>query len=125
MNKFASLTLIAGLGALSLTACGGDNSGSASGFCDSIAKIEEDNVDPNDDFDGAMKALEDIKSNSPGELKDDLTTFIDVMTRLNDAGDDADFADFEGDFENMTMAVERIQDYADENCEDLPEGIFD
>lgn len=125
MNKLANVALAAGLGALSLTACGGsDGGGSAAGFCDSLIRLDESGVDPESDFDGAIEALEDIKSNAPGDLKGDLDIFIDVMNRVNDAGDDADFDEFAGDLEKMTTAVENIQEYANENCEGLPEDIF-
>lgn len=125
MNKLASLTLIAGLGAISFTACGsGDGGGSAEGFCDSLLNIEESDIDPDDDFDGAIDALEDVKSNAPSELKGELDTFIDVMNKANDAPEDADFSEFEDDFEKMTAAVEKIQAYANENCEGLPEDLF-
>ncbi len=125
MNKLSNLALAAGLGALSLTACGGsDGGGSAEGFCDSLLELENSEVSPETDFDGAMEALEDVKSNAPGDLKGELETFIDVMNKINDAGEDASFDEFEGDFEKMSVAIEKIQDYADANCEGLPEDIF-
>ena len=130
MNKLTNLgrfALIAGLGALSLTACGGsdDGGGSAAGFCDSLIRLDESDYDLDTDFDGAIAALEDLKSNASGDLQDDVDTFISVMNKINDASDDAPFEEFEDDFEKMTTAIESIETYARENCEGLPEGIFD
>ena len=125
MNKLTNLALVAGLGALSLTACGGsDGGGSAEGFCDSLVRLDDSGVDPDSDFDGAIEALEDIKSNAPSELQDDLDTFIDIMNKVNDAGDDADFSEFEDDIEKLTTSVDNIQTYADANCEGLPDDLF-
>ena len=87
MNKLTNLgrfVVVAGLGALSLTACGGsDGGGSAEGFCDSLVRLDESGVDPNTAFD-----------------------------------------EFEDDFEKMTTAIESIEAYATENCEGLPDDIF-
>ncbi len=126
MNKIASFTVLVGVGAMSFTACGGsdDGGGSADGFCDSLLEIDNSEIDPDTDFDGAIKALEDLKSNAPGDLKSDVDTFISVMERVNDAPDDADFADYEDDINKMTAAVENIQTFADENCEGLPDDMF-
>ena len=125
MNKLTNLALVAGLGALSLTACGGSNSeGTTASFCDSLIRLDESGVDPDTDFDGAIKALEDVKSNAPGDLKGDLETFISIMNRVNDAGDDADFSEFEDDLDKLTASVDNIQTYADDNCEGLPEDLY-
>ena len=126
MNKLASFTVLVGLGALSFTACGGDNDGggTAKSFCDSLETLVASEVDPDTDFGGAIKALEDLKSNSPGDLSGDVDTFINVLKRLNDAPDDADPADFEDDLTSITEAVDNIQSFADSNCEDLPDDIF-
>ena len=125
MNKLVSLTFVAGVGAMSFTACGGsDSGGSTEGFCDSLANIEESDINPDDDFDGAMQALEDVRSNAPGDLKGELDTFIEVMNNINDAGEEADFTEFEDQLADLTAAVEKIQEYADANCEDLPEDLF-
>ncbi len=46
------------------------------------------------------------------------------MNKINDAGEDAAFDEFEDDFEKMTAAIESIEAYATENCEGLPDDIF-
>jgi hypothetical protein len=81
-------------------------------------------VDPNIDFDGAVKALEDLQSNAPSTLEGDIETFIEVLKRLNDAAEDADPADFVEDLTNIEAAVDNIQTFADSNCEGLPDDIF-
>ena len=120
MNKLVSLTFVAGLGALSFTACGGSGGGSAEGFCDSLANLEEA-----DDFDGAMLALEDVKSNAPDNLKGELDTLTGVLNDFNDAGEDAHFSEFAYQIANYTAAVEKIEKYVDAICEGLPEDLLD
>jgi hypothetical protein len=128
MNMLTNLgrfALVAGLGALSLTACGGsDGGGSADGFCDSLVRLDGSDVNPDADFDGAIAALEDLKSNASGDLQDDIDTFISVMNKINDAGEDAAFEEFEDDFEKMTAAIESIEEFATANCEGLPDDLF-
>ena len=126
MNKLGSFAVLVGLGALSFTACGGsdDNGGSAESFCGSLETLVASGVDPDIDFDGAIDALEDLKSNAPGDLKGDVDTFINVMKRINDAPEDADLAEFEEDITNLTSSVDNIQSFADTNCEGLPDDIF-
>jgi hypothetical protein len=127
MNTFASFTILVGLGALSFTACGGsddDGGGTAESFCASLETLVESEVDPNIDFDGAVKALEDLQSNSPDDLQGDVETFINVLQRLNDALEDVAPEDFEEDLTNIAAAVDNIQSFADSNCEGLPDDIF-
>lgn len=126
MNKLASFTVLVGVGAMSFTACGGsdDGGGSTQGFCDSLVEIDSSGVDPDTDFDGAIKALEDLKSSAPSDLKGEVDTFISVMKRVNDAPDDADFSEFEEDIDKLNASVGKIQTFADENCEGLPEDLF-
>ncbi len=131
MNKLASFTVLVGLGALSFTACGGsddggsdDDGGTAESFCGSLDTLVASGVDPSDDFDRAIQSLEDLKSNSPGDLQADVETFIDVLKRLNEAPEDADPAEFEEDFTKIASAVDNIQSFADSNCEGLPDDIF-
>jgi hypothetical protein len=126
LNKFASFTVLVGLGVLSFTACSGsdDDGGSAESFCGGLETLVASEVDPNIDFDGAVKALEDLQSNAPSTLEGDIETFIEVLKRLNDAAEDADPADFVEDLTNIEAAVDNIQTFADSNCEGLPDDIF-
>jgi hypothetical protein len=126
INRIASFTALVGLGAVSFTACGGsdDGGGTAESFCGSLETLVASGVDPNIDFDSAVKALEDLQSNSPGDLQGDVEIFINVLKRLDAAPENAAPEDFEEDLTNIAAAVENIQGFADSNCEGLPADIF-
>ena len=66
-------------------------------------------VDPGTDFDDAIRALDDLESNSPSDLPGDVDTFIDVMKRIDDAPADSTCTD---------------STCADFTCEGLPDDIF-
>lgn len=119
-----------GFGAVTIAACGGSDSdsdgvGSVEAFCDSLTRLDASGVDPETDFEGAVAALGDVEANAPGAVRADVVTFIEVLNRIDDAGDAADFAEFETDLAKMFTSIDNIQTYADENCDGLPNDLFD
>ncbi len=112
---------------ISFTACGGSNSGSATGDPEAFCAMYEE-FDNTDDFGEdeteLVKGLEDLRGLAPAEIKDDFSSAIDafkVISEFNEkfeAGEEFDEDDSAlvaaGD--ELDQAGEAIEDYVAENC---------
>lgn len=129
--------VILALGAMA--ACGDDDGqGTAASFCDQIAGVDEafDSIDDDVDdptqlgsiFGEVEDALDSI--DPPSEIADDWNTLTDVIGEVVDAVEDVDFedpaalatlgeefAELETRFADLEESTERIEVYADEECD--------
>ena len=112
-------------------ACGSD-SGSASGFCDTIQQwadgqevFSDDAAPGTEDFDESMAAAkeitDDLRRNAPAEIADDVATLgdmIDVMADL-DFEDPQAMMDVAGKFDQneLDQATQNIEEYAKSECD--------
>jgi hypothetical protein len=118
MRKVLSFTL-AGLFAIGLVACGGDdNSGSSGDFCTMARAYEAANKNnDNPSSSEVEKALNDMKSNAPSEIKDDINKIADAYQAFKDAGSDpAKLQKLAAKEEELTKATDNVTKYLNDTC---------
>lgn len=116
------------LGVLMLAACGSDGGGgSTEAFCTEISALTESPDGGTDEEN--LAALQAVADAAPGEISGDVDTLVEVFGQLQavdlEAATDDEIAEFENLVADLDEASVNIETYAEENCPDLPAGIFD
>jgi len=118
---------IAAGGALTFAACGGgDGGGDTEAFCEEIVRVSESGTDTTAAEDlAALQALADV---APSEISDQMDELVSVFEQVQSFDAEAaseeemlDFMELAGSIEETGVEVE---EFALENCPDLPDDIF-
>lgn len=115
--------------ALTLGACGDDDGGgggSTDAFCDELAKLADAGDDTTEEED--LEAIRAVAEVAPGEISDEMDQLVETFEQIlafdPETASEEEFDEFlaiAGDIEETSIAVE---DFARENCPDLPEELF-
>jgi hypothetical protein len=114
--------------ALALTACGDDDSsgGDVDTFCEEITTLAESEDSGDDATNLAM--LQSVADAAPSEISDEFDELVDAFEQLQsfdaEAATDEEMAEFLDIADGLDEASARIEEFAVENCPDLPAGLF-
>lgn len=100
-------------------ACGGDDSGDGdiAAFCDAAVDLEGSDVPDPDDVRAAVDA-------APDEIRDDLEVVLDFVEQFDD--DPEALTDLDpGDLEDLEDAVNRVGEFAEDECDIDLDGADD
>lgn len=125
--------LVAGLSVLAMltfAACGSDSDGgggSTEAFCDEIAALAESPDGGTDEEN--IASLQAIADAAPGDISDDTDKLVEAFEQLQAADLETASEDEMTEFENLVAELDEasanIETFAEDNCPDLPAGIFD
>ena len=114
---------------LALVACGSDDGGgggSTEAFCDEIEALAATGDDMSDAEN--LAALQSVADAAPGEIADDMDELVDAFERLQsfdpEAASEEEMADFMDLAADLDEPSARIEEFAMENCPDLPDDFF-
>ena len=118
--------------ALAIAACGSDEGGGEGGggsteaFCEEIQALAESEGDTTEAED--LEVLQADADVAPGDIADEMDELVDGFERLQafdpEASSEEEMTDFlamAGDLDEASIAVE---EFALENCPDLPDDFF-
>ncbi len=122
-----TIALVA-LGALALTACGSDDSaaGSTEAFCDGINTLADsgDATDEGQD----LATFRSIAEVAPEEISDEMDQLVEAFERLQtfdpQTATEDEMAEFLTLAEGLDGASTTVEEFARDNCPDLPTGFF-
>jgi hypothetical protein len=122
------LALAAGA-VLTLAACGSDDGGaggSTGAFCDEMASLAASGDDTSDAEN--LAALQSVADAAPSEISDEMDQLVDAFEKLQsfdpEAASEEEMADFMALASDLDEPSARIEEYAKENCPDLPDDFF-
>lgn len=133
MRRLAGLVAA---GSLALSACGGDDGGDVAAFCAAATDGDRfqavfDDLDPTDvegailTFEDARRALVDLRTNAPSEVRQDIdlqVSFLDELTEGLQAADPTSderpevYRDLRPRFDEVEAAGVRLTRWVDANC---------
>jgi hypothetical protein len=128
------LIALTACGSLALAACGSDgdgDSGSGGGddveaFCAALAESVESDVETTAEED--LEQLQAIADSAPGEVSDAMDTVVDIFEQLQgidfETATEDELAEFEELLPTFEEATAEVEDYARDNCPDLPDDFF-
>jgi hypothetical protein len=126
------LVALAACGSLALTACGSDGDGDSGGgddveaFCAALAESVESDVETTAEED--LEQLQAIADSAPGEVSDAMDTVVDIFEQLQgidfETATEDELAEFEELLPTFEEATADVEDYARDNCPDLPDDFF-
>ncbi len=124
-----SLIALCTTGLLLFTACGDDNSsGSAEEFCSVLVETQDIEFEGADDAGEVVSDLQRLVDAAPSEIKDDVKLVVDAFTALSEIdpleASPEEVAELDEQFAGTEAAGDRIEAWALENCENLPEDVF-
>ncbi len=111
---------------LALAACGSDGGGSTDAFCEEIVALDESDADTTEEQN--LAALQALAAAAPGDISDEMNQLVDAFEQVQafdaeSASEDemTDFLALAGSIDEASTAVE---EFAAENCPDLPADFF-
>jgi hypothetical protein len=114
---------------LALAACGSDGGGgggSTEAFCEEIGSLADSDVETTEAQD--LAALQAVAAAAPSDISDEMNQLVDAFEQVQSfdaetASEDdmTDFLALAGDIDAASTAVE---EFASENCPDLPADFF-
>jgi len=119
---------VAAAGALSVAACGGDDDGGGStdAFCAEIAKLADSGSDTTEEED--LAALQAVAEAAPDEISDEMNELLDGFEQLQafdpETSSEDEIADFLALADSLDQAGIAVEEFATENCPDLPADLF-
>ena len=124
---------LAATSTLALTACGDDDGGegggggaSAESFCDEIAALGETGDDATDEQ--ILESLRSVADVTPDEISDEMGQLVDAFEQLQSFDPETASEEEMGRFVEMAgeldAASASIEEFAVENCPDLPADVF-
>jgi hypothetical protein len=128
------LIALTACGSLALAACGsdGDSGGDSGGgddveaFCAALAESAESDLDTTEEED--LEQLQAIADAAPGEVSDAMDTLVDIFEQLQsidfETATEDELAEFEELLPTFEEATAEVEDYARDNCPDLPDDFF-
>ena len=120
--------------ALTLAACGSDDDagGGASGggdtetFCDEIQSLAESTAETTEEED--LAALQAVADAAPDEIADEMNVLVDGLKQLQafdpEAASEEEMTDFLAVADGLDGASSAVEEFALENCPDLPADLF-
>ena len=119
---------LAASGTLALAACGGDSGGgSTEAFCDDLLAVNEASDDISDE-DG-LALLQAAADSAPSEISSEMEGFVEMFEQLLAfdvaAATDEEMAEFTNSAPDFEESTTKIQEFATENCPDLPADFFE
>jgi hypothetical protein len=128
------LIALTACGSLALAACGSDGDSDSSGgggddveaFCAALAESAESDLDTTEEEDLAQ--LQAIADAAPDEVSGPMDTLIDIFEQLQaidfETATEDELAEFEELLPTFEEATAEVEDYARDNCPDLPDDFF-
>jgi hypothetical protein len=119
------LTAAAGL---ALAACGSDSGGGGStdAFCEEIQALAESSDDTTEAED--LAALQSVADAAPSEISDAMNELVDGFEQLQsfdaEAASEAEMGEFLAIAGGLDEASTAVEEFALENCPDLPADLF-
>jgi hypothetical protein len=133
--RFSLMGSVLATGVLALAGCGGDDEDDIQAFCDKVKEAEtaaltaeagDSLEDQKETTQAAVEIFEEIADVAPEEISDDIETSRQFVVDFNDAIQDAEneedlaavaqkFIESGTEYEE---AGKRLEEYANENCED-------
>jgi len=117
---------------LAFAACGGDSDGGSDGgsteaFCDDLLAINEASDDISDE-DG-LALLQSAADSAPSEISSEMDGFVEMFEQLlafdAAAATDEELAEFTASAPDFEESTTKIEEFATENCPDLPADFFE
>ena len=113
---------------LALAACGGDSGGrSTDAFCDDLLAINEADDDISDE-DG-LALLQSAADSAPSEISSEMDGFVEMFEQLlafdAAAATDEELAEFTANAPDFEESTTKIEEFATDNCPDLPADFFE
>jgi hypothetical protein len=122
--------------ALSLTACGSDDNGGGGGgsgggsteaFCDEIQTLAESTGETTEEED--LAALQKVADVAPDEIADEMNELLDGFEQLQafdpEAASEEEMGDFLAIADGLDEASTAIEEFALDNCPDIPADLFE
>lgn len=127
-----ALCLAAGV-ALTLTACGSDDDASSGGgggdidvFCEQIAAASDSSSEMTDAEE--LASLQAVADAAPSEISDEMDALVSAFAKLQtfdaEAASEDEMADFLAIADGVEEASTKVEEFAKENCPDLPADAF-
>ena len=119
---------LAAIGALALVSCGSDGGGGGStgAFCDGITTLAESGDDTTEAQD--LDAFRSVADVAPDEISDEMDQLVEAFERLQtfdpEAATEEQMAEFLSLADGLDEASTTVEEFAKENCPDLPAGFF-
>ena len=118
---------LAASGTLALAACGGDSGGgSTEAFCDDLLAVNEASDDISDE-DG-LALLQAAADSAPSEISSEMDEFVAMFEQVLAfdvaAATDEEMAEFTNSAPDFEKSTTKIEEFATENCPDLPADFF-
>lgn len=115
---------------LALAACGSDSDsgggGDVAAFCDELAATADTAADTTPEED--LATLRSIADAAPGEIADSMDSLVDGFAELQafdlETATEDQMADFQGLLAEFEEATATVEEYARDNCPDLPADFF-
>jgi len=113
---------------LALAACGGDSGeGSTEAFCDDLLAINEAGDDISDEE--GLALLQSAADSAPSEISSEMDGFVEMFEQLLAfdvaAATDEEMAEFTNSAPDFEESNTKIEEFATENCPDLPADFFE
>ena len=122
---------LAAAATLTLVACGGDDGGGGGGgstdaFCQQLPALADSDVDTTEAKD--LAALQQVADAAPSEISDEMDLLVEAFERLrtfnSETASEEELADFLEFTEGLDGASTTVEEFAGENCPDLPPDFF-
>jgi hypothetical protein len=125
---------LAAVSALTLGACDADNdvgedgggAASTSAFCERIAELADSAADTTEEE--GLDAFRSIADAAPEEISDEMDQLVEAFERLQsfdpEAASEDEMAEFMELAEGLDEASATVEEYARDNCPDLPADFF-
>lgn len=113
---------------LALAACGSDSGGGSStdAFCEEIQALAESNGETTEEED--LAALQSVADSAPSEISGAMDELVDGLEQLQsfdaEAASEDEMAEFLAVAGSLDEASTQVEEYALENCPDLPADLF-
>jgi len=117
--------------AFALAACGSDGDSSGGGgstdaFCEEMGVLAESGTDTTEAED--LAALQAVASAAPSEISDEVNQLVDAFQQLQAFDPESASEDEMADFLELASSIDEagaaVEDFAKENCPDLPADFF-
>ena len=114
-------------GTLALAACGGGSGRSSTeAFCDDLLAVNEASDDISDE-DG-LALLQAAADSAPSEISREMDGFVEMFEQVLAfdvaAATDEEMAEFTNSAPDFEESTTKIEEFATENCPDLPADFF-
>ena len=120
---------LAAVSALTLAACDGDSDSSGSNtdaFCEEITALAGSGDDTTEEE--GLEAFRSIADVAPDEISDEMDQLVEAFEQLQtfdpEAASEDEIAEFVAIAEGLDEASSTVEQFARDNCPDLPDDFF-